>query len=163
MSTANGKYKYSKIIFDKSLRIWVQEAHRYNCLQNKWKYFPLKEGAFGFDNIALSLMKVLIKIKKDNSMLKKKNTMAKYIHLGWCENYIYWRDNEPYNQNDFYIKPAKKLGDKRRNECANTKYKDLPEDEKNKDMVFVNFIKKKLDYILKDLDQLHNSEENMVN
>lgn len=140
MKTANGKYSYSKTVFNKTLSEWVQNAHRYNCKVNGWRFTPLKEGAFGFDNIVMSLMKAFVQIKKDPGNLKKRRKLARLIHKGWCENYIFWRDNKPFLNNNKYIAPAKKLGDKRRDECAKTQFKDLSDEEKEKDLIFADFI-----------------------
>lgn len=139
--SANGKYNYDKIIFDMTIDEWVQKAHKFNCKENGWKYNPLKKGMFGYDNLVLSLMKPLKKIKKNKNLLSedKIDKISKFIHKGWCENYIYWRDFEPYKTGD-YIKPSKKLNDNRRNNCAITKFKELPEDEKEKDRLFARFI-----------------------
>ena len=56
------------------------------------------------------------------------------------KNYIFWRDNEP-QKNGNYIKSAKPLNDDNRNKLAETKYKHLPEDEK--DRIIAEFIKNK--------------------
>uniref|UniRef100_A0A6C0ACX6 Uncharacterized protein n=1 Tax=viral metagenome TaxID=1070528 RepID=A0A6C0ACX6_9ZZZZ len=149
MKTANNKYSYKCIIFNKTIDEWVQDAHQYNCKQNNWKFFPLKQGGFGYDNLVLSLMKPLKEIEKDKNILKKRNKIAELVHDGWCENYIYWRDNSPFNTNTAYTKPSKPLNDERRNNCANTKFEDLPQEEKDKDLIFANFIIDKL----KNLDE----------
>jgi len=41
--TANGRYKYSRVIFGKTIDEWVQDMHRYNCKENGWCYFPLEK------------------------------------------------------------------------------------------------------------------------
>lgn len=69
--------------------------------------------------------------------------LANEIHNGWCVNYKYWRDNNPENDG-IHIKPFNKLGDERRNMCASTKYIDLPEDEKNKDIMIAEYLIAKL-------------------
>lgn len=103
--TANSKYQYDTIYHGQSLDHWIQSAHKKNCSVNGWKYMPLKRGAFGYDNIAISLVYLFDYITKfgkhDTEM------MADAIHRGWCENYIYWRDNKPHKQfPNHYFAPA---------------------------------------------------------
>ena len=69
---------------------------------------------------------------------------SKFIHEGWVENYIYWRDHKPWTTDKNYTKPSQCLGDKRRNDCAKTKYLNLPEDEKLKDRIIAKFIYEQL-------------------
>ena len=140
MKTANSKYSYKRVIFDKTIDEWVQKAHQYNCQQNGWKFYPLKKGGFGYDNLVLSLMRPLKAIEKDRDVLKKRKKIARLVHKGWCENYIYWRDHSPFKTDSAYTKPSKPLNDERRNKCAVTKYKDLPQEEKDKDLIFADFI-----------------------
>ena len=113
------------------LKHWVQMCHQ----ENKWNYNPLKKGSFGYDNIVVSLVKFFSK----TSTSSDENDA---IHQGWQENYIYWRDNKPFLPLNIslYTKPAKSLGDERRDMCAVTTYKDLPEDEKEKDLIFVKAV-----------------------
>lgn len=142
--TANKKYQYDAIFHGHTLDFWVQEAHKANCRANNWKYTPLKRGAFGYDNILVSMFYLFDYLKHNG--FENKDAMANAVHLGWCENYIYWRDNKPHKQfPDLYFAPAKSLSDKRRDLCAQQDYKDLPDDEKAKDHVFVNFVLSKLE------------------
>ena len=144
-TSANGKYTYDKKYFGKTLDVWINTAHKFNCESNKWKYMPLKKGAFGYDNLCVSLVKVFKYIKakqdKDEDYIFDVDSLANRIHRGWIENYLYWRDNTPWKNKEFtYYKPAKAINDTRRNECADTDYNDLPQDEKDKDIIFANFI-----------------------
>lgn len=135
--TANKKYRYSDIFHGLSLDTWVQEVNRLNCIANKWKVNPLKPGGFGYDNLAVCIGNLFETTKIDNTNIEE---LADIIHKGWIINYTYWRDNTPWVENKEYTKPANPLGDERRNNCAITEYKDLPEEEKNKDRDIVNFI-----------------------
>ncbi len=66
--------------------------------------------------------------------------VAELVHNGWVTNYVYWRDRKPGKP--LYIAPAKPLGDIRRNLCASTAFKNLPNDEQEKDLVIARFILK---------------------
>ena len=121
----------------------VQELHAYNSKQNGWKVFLLKEGAFGFDNLAICIMYILNKIKSQEKLKNKDiEKLSDYVHRGWIKNYTHWRDTEPWKSAD-YIKSAKPLNDENRNKLAETDYEDLPEDEKEKDRIIAKFIKQK--------------------
>jgi len=145
--TAYKNYQYSdEVGFDKKYKLStiVQEAHKYNSEQNKWKFNPLKEGCFGFDNIAVSLCYTLKKIKSQERLEDLSiEKIADYVHRAWCKNYIYWRDNQPWKINKCYTPASKPLGDTNRNKLCETDYCDLPEDEQQKDIIFAKFIKKK--------------------
>ena len=127
---------------DKILSNIVQDLHKYNSKENKWFYSSLKEGAFGFDNLAISIIYTLEKVKTQEKLKKISiEKISDYVHRAWIKNYIYWRDNEPWI-NGKYIKPAKPLNDKNRNKLAETDYEELPDDEKEKDRIIARFIKK---------------------
>ena len=62
----------------------VQELHKYNSKQNGWKIFPLKEGAFGFDNLVISICYTLNKVKTEEKLKNKDNEkLADYVHRDW--------------------------------------------------------------------------------
>ena len=136
--SANGKWRYDMIYFGKSMNDWVQEAHKYNCKLNNWYYKPLEKGLFGYDNIVCSLGHLFEFLLNNNN--HDEETLAEYIHLGWCENYIFYRDNSMLIKQSGYKMPSKPINDDRRNKCAITSYKDLPEDEKEKDRIFVKYV-----------------------
>ena len=142
--SAYKSYDYDMDIgFDNThkLDVMIQKLHKYNSEQNRWKHIPLKKGCFGYDNIAISIMYTLNKVKSNEKLEKCSiNKLADYVHRAWSKNYIYWRDNEPWIDGT-YIKPAKKLNDINRNNLSETDYKDLPEDEKEKDKIIARFIK----------------------
>jgi hypothetical protein len=142
--TAYKSYYYNMDIgFDTKSKLdtAIQKLHKYNSERNRWKYIPLKQGSFGYDNLAISIVYTLNKIKSKEKLENKSiEKVADYVHCAWSKNYVYWRDNEPW-LNGTYIKSAKKLDDKNRNLLAETNYEDLPEDEKEKDRIIARFIK----------------------
>ena len=137
--TANGKYNYTDVYNGKTLGEWVNLNHRENCRVNGWASTQLRAGAFGFDNIACSLVYFFEQYKT----LQDDTSLASAVHNGWIENYLYWRDNKPWlgAGKNVYFKAAKPIGDKQRDMCATTPFADLPQEEKDKDMVFVSFMK----------------------
>ena len=138
--TANEMYDYNTEYNDIKLSDLVQECHKYNCNLNGWYYQKLKIACYGFDNLAVCLGIVLDNIDEDADEEK----IAELIHEGWVVNYVYWRDNKPWLNKEYnYQKPSKPLGDDRRNLCATTKYKDLPDDEKEKDLILARWVKNK--------------------
>ncbi len=136
--SANAMYLYEDIFGDKMLSEWVEICHRELSRASKWKYNPLKPGSFGFDNMIVSIGYLF-----ENFIGNDIEHLAELIHKGWAINYIYWRDNKPKSP---YIAPSKALGDKRRNDCAITKYLDLPEDEKEKDRIIAKTLMKYCDF-----------------
>lgn len=135
--TANGKYGYNTVFQNKTLNDWVQEFHKINCEENKWSFTPLKPGAYGYDNLVICLGNFFSSqsAPKETSL----EEVAILIHDSWVENYIYWRDNKPWEK-EGYFKPFKPINDERRNKCAETSYKDLPDDEKEKDLILARYI-----------------------
>ena len=148
--SANNEYHYDTNIFYMSLDFWVQEAHIFNCESNGWTISPLKKGTFGYDNLIVSLGYTLINCKRFTE--SELETIANLIHEGWIKNYTYWRDNEPWLNNDYkYYKPFDPLNDERRNNCAELDYNDLPQEEKDKDIILAKFLIKKINEIYMDL------------
>jgi hypothetical protein len=66
--------------------------------------------------------------------------IARLVHEGWCINYVFWRDNKPFEENKNYDKPYQPLGDDRRNKCAQLKYNELDKDEQAKDIIIAEYI-----------------------
>jgi len=143
-TTADGLCSYDRIYRSRQLRQWIEDVHRANCLANGWRVTPLKVGAFGYDNLALSLHHLFNLLEKDPEASEEQRAAA--IHDGWAQNYVYWRDNKPWlnSARGTYHKPASALGDTRRNMCASTSYDELPQDEKDKDLI--------IDKIVNELD-----------
>lgn len=130
--TADGEIKYDA--YDTK----VQTLHRGNCDAYNWEYTPLKPGAFGYDNLVRTIYEVerFLKEKKDADVLE----VASVIHDAWTKNYVYWRDNIDNILSKGYRKPFKPIGDAQRNKCATTKFADLDEEERLKDIVLAKLL-----------------------
>jgi len=141
MQTANGQFYYDEEHHGKTLRELVEGAHSYLAKACGWGFSrPPNPGTFGFDNMICSIGKALrsMKICKDTLTLRY---VAACVHLGWGENYLYWRDHQPWlDPTRAYCKPSKRLGDSRRDKCLMTAYDDLPQDEKDKDLAIARFL-----------------------
>ena len=147
IQSANGYYKYEQQLYFMTLDKWAQEANIFNCISNKWNISPLKKGSFGYDNMIVSLGYTLINCKDftDNNV----ETIAELIHTGWTINYEFWRDNSPWDNTYYnYYKPFSPLNDERRNNCASLDYLELPQDEKDKDIILANFLISKINEIV---------------
>jgi len=136
--TANKYYKYDTEFYGEPLKDLVQKLHEYNCKENGWFFRKLNIGCYGFDNLAICIGHTFDSINSDSLV----GEIADILHKSWIINYVYWRDNQPW-LNDIvnYIKPFKPINDERRNICAITEYKDLPEDEKQKDLILASWFK----------------------
>ena len=144
--SANGEYNYDTKIFYISLDDWANQAHTFNCISNNWAITPLKRGNFGYDNLIVSLGYTLTNCSTftENDV----EIIANLIHLGWIKNYTFWRDNEPWLNNDYkYYKPFNQLNDERRNNCAELDYHKLPQEEKDKDIILAKFLIGKINEI----------------
>lgn len=135
--TANGEFYYYDVVNNKTLDEWVQEIHKHMSTVSGWEYRPLKQHSYGYENILMSL--VYASNYMNSTKSRDVNEIANEIHLGWCANYKYWRDNEPA-KDGIHIKPFTPLGDERRNMCANTHFNNLPDDEKHKDIMIAEYI-----------------------
>ena len=144
METANRKYKYDQVFISQTLDEWIQQAHRYNCQSNKWKYTPLKRGAYGYDNLAICLGNILTYIENHGMSELNVTKLASNVHDGWTENYIYWRDYTPF-VHGVYLKPYNPINDERRNACASMTYEQLSDEEKEKDLIIARFIFEKIE------------------
>ena len=142
--SANNLYSYDKEYHGLTLSKWVELTHAHMGQESGWSYYPLKMGSFGFDNILMSLAYVFDHV--ENFQETTIDSVSDWVHQGWVSNYTYWRDHQPWlpAKTSLYTKAAKALGDERRNLCAKTDYKDLPEDEKIKDQMIAKFLISKL-------------------
>lgn len=142
--TADGKVSFSSNIGRSyTLDMLIPLVHKHMCKVYKWNEMStLNPGTFGYDNMAYSLH-VLHEEYEDNMT---DDEMAHWVHEGWKLNYTYWRDYKPFERKQdektpTYKAPFSPLGDDRRNLCAITDYKDLSQEEKEKDLVIVAAVK----------------------
>jgi len=129
--TANGVFGYDDVFWGAPLRELVDGAHRALGSALGWRYFPLPPGAFGFDNMAVSLGMVA-----RAALPLDEEAIAAAVHNGWCINYEYWRDRGPGAP---YRAPPAPLGDARREACL-VPYRFLSESERSKDLIIARFI-----------------------
>ena len=135
-STANNLYTFDTEYAGKPMKEWVTAAHKDMSLKSGWKYFPLSPGTFGYDNQAHSLGHVFDNYEDGMN----RDQIACLVHEGWCINYLFWRDHKPWLKDKSYKAPSKPLNDKRRNECTAQTYDQLPQDEKDKDLMIADYI-----------------------
>jgi len=137
--SACGKISYDSELFHLTMDGWVQAVHRNNALALGWtKSFPLKRGAYGYDNLVLCIHDIF-----HSDIGRLEEDLADMVHESWIRNYVFWRDNKPWETSPHYGKPFKDLGDVDREKSANTKYCDLSEEEKEKDRIIVRFLVEK--------------------
>ncbi len=135
--TANGYFDYNQEFFNFRLDELIYLTHKELSTKLKWKYFPLKRGSFGYDNMATSIGLFLENIKSTYTL----DEASDLVHKGWCINYIWWKYCKPYELlPELYHKPSKPLNDKRRNLLANTKYEDLPEKDKETNKIIAKYL-----------------------
>ena len=141
IQTANNMFNYTEDVFyGLPLYMWVDRVHKHNCTINGWNYYPLRKGAFGYDNLAISIGYTLKHFNSRNEGRDKDILeMAELVHKGWCINYTYWRDNKPSDKYKYFL-PYEPLGDERRNLCAVTGFADLNKTEQDKDYVIAQFL-----------------------
>jgi len=137
--TANGVFKYDHPFNTIPLNDWVQTVNTHMSSIYGWKTSSLQPGAFGYDNMCMSIGRLFQNLTFDIEIA------SDIVHEACIENYTYWVTNKPWNGSathakGVYRKPKNTLGDERRKRCAATKYADLPDDEKEKDRVIARFI-----------------------
>lgn len=145
MQTANEQFLYDEKYYGRTLRQFVPGAHAYLARACGWgNARPPNPGTFGFDNLICSIGRALSSVMthiSQTGQLPSLRFVAAWVHLGWGENYVYWRDEKPWlDTGRAYCKPSKKLGDARRDTCVMTAFDSLPEDEKDKDLAIARFL-----------------------
>jgi hypothetical protein len=171
IQTANGKYAFDRTFYGRTLDQWVQAAHKDNSEKCGWTYSPLKKGGYGYDNMAIccgDLLKQTPYFFAITSIVG----MCNMVHESWTENYVYWRDHQPWEAVDtsqcsvvgaagaqpmvefkplpppLYFKPYKPFGDEDRESCAHTPFDQLPAEQQRKDEIIATFIKTEVEKFL---------------
>lgn len=122
--TANKQYQYDDIIRGKSLHDWATKVNSRLCTLKNWPVSPLRKGSFGYDTTIMSVGNAFR--ETDTMEIIRKSDLAQKIHQGWVANYVYWRDNRPYEkENGLYIKPSTPLGDVHRDLCVLQSYSEI--------------------------------------
>ena len=157
--SANGEFYYDQNLYHMTLDSWAQDANIFNCICHGWNVSTLKKGSFGYDNLIVSIGYTLTHCK--NFTEEEIEKISELIPEGWIINYTFWRDNDPWlidysnsivRSNVYkYIKPYAPLGDERRNNCAGLCYKNLPQEEKEKDIILAKFLINKINEIYQQI------------
>ena len=137
MRTANSLFSCDEVYMNKLLDDHINEIHAIISKKYKWKSQKLLIGMFGYDNLAMSIGYIF---KYCPNMLDS-NLAAKYAHKGWADNYIYWRDHQPWLTSKIFKKPHKPLNDERRNKLTDTKFRDLTGEDKEINILIANYVK----------------------
>lgn len=136
--TANGVFRYDHPFNTIPLSDWVQKVNAHMSYIYGWKGSPLQPGAFGYDNMCMSIGRLFQNLTFDVE------ASAEIVHEAWIENCTYWVTAKPWKGKGVYRK-LKNLGRLKRR--AATKYADLPDDEKEKARVIArHIINNHLDY-----------------
>lgn len=136
MRTANNQFGFDKVYLGKTLHDHIIDVHAVISKKCGWAKTNMVIGMFGYDNLAMSLAYIF---EFCHDMLDIE-TVSKYAHIGWANNYVYWRDNKPWLNSKLYKKPNKALGDDRRNKLAKTSYRKLPEEEKLSNIAIAEYV-----------------------
>lgn len=143
--TANRKYKFSNKYLDKSLSQWIGDAN----VEMGWSRTATTPGTYGYDVMASSIAYGLQEAIEGERNLEK---LAQQIHAGWAEMYVYWRDMKPWTVAGY--KMPKKAVDEERNKYLELELKDLPEDEKEKNLVLARFILKQFEQLVEEPEEV---------
>lgn len=136
IQTATSSFNYDDQFYSYSLDRLVFLTHKELSQKLKWKYFPLKKGTFGYDSITESIGRLL-----SEKNIRTIEQGAVIVHEAWTLNYKWWKDFKPCILLDsIYSKPTKPLGDKRRNNLASKSYYEIPEKEKETNIIISKFI-----------------------
>jgi hypothetical protein len=100
-----------------------------------WTATKLTPGTYGYDNLVVCLYRVCEVLNREITICIEQ--LANLVHEAWIANYVYWRDNKLL---DCYRKPYNVLGDEKRDILATTKFEDLDEEERHKDIVIAQFL-----------------------
>lgn len=136
MRSANGKYNYFSMYYGRTLQEYVVFVDEKMIEHYNWNRKKLVPCSFGFENLINSIGRIFDNCNNNSTT----SEMAEQCHIGWVENYIYWRDNKPYLREP-YLRPFNPLNDERREKCASTIYNDLDDNEKEKDLFIVSVVK----------------------
>lgn len=148
--TANRKYKFSAKYLDKPLSQWIGDANA----EMGWSRTATAPGTYGYDVMASSMAYGLQEAIEGERNLEK---LAEQIHAGWAESYVYWRDMKPWTTAGY--KMPKKAADEERNKYVESEFKDLPEDEKEKNLVLARFILKQFEDVVEESEEEAVEEE----
>lgn len=135
--TASGKYRFDAVYFNRSISKWVNMVNTDISITKKIKKIHIYPGKYGFDSYVYILSLLLTHLSNNTNDIYTYisgsldiNNYLLLVHKGWKKNYIYWVNDQPYNEGP-YKKPTKELNTDTRNEKAMLYYNKLDEDTKN--------------------------------
>lgn len=121
--TLNVIYKYTP-----ELDKLVQEVNKHYSEVYKCDYKPLEPNTYAYDGLVHGINMILKYVKNSEDI----EYLSNQVHEGWCINYKYWSEYD------------NKIKSESRDNCLNTKYDELSEEEKEKDRLVVRYILKTL-------------------
>lgn len=147
LTTANGRHLYD--LYHKL----AEEAHEYLSMSEGKRVVNFRNfvpGHFGYDSMVTSVAWVALtkRTLAELNLAEREITVeeaADLVHQGWTENYLYWRDQEPFLQARGYGRPRTgTLGDPDRDRRAASTFAELSPDEQETDRVLARFLLKRL-------------------
>ena len=118
---------------------FVQQFHKYNCDRNGWRFQTLIPGTYAYDCIAVSTQYMMDQCNNDKT--NDITAMAQFLHEGWAKNYIYWRDEKPWQKDPTrFHKPSKPIKNKEREQLAQTPYSGLSAKDKDGNLFMAQYI-----------------------
>ena len=120
--TANGVFRYDHRFNTVHLSDWVQIVDTYMCKQNiNWKTVLLHPGTLNYDGMCMSIGRLFQNLTFDVEV------GANIVYEAWIENYIFYMKNKPSTRRE-------------KKTMHQSKYTDLSEDEKEKNLIITRFI-----------------------
>ena len=159
--TASGLYSFDTIYFNLSLSEWITNVHR-RMVKIGWANVKIFPGKYGYDTYSYTLVSIF------ETIMSHKNDIFLYIgkvllydiyveavHKAWTENYIYWKNNTPYESLN-YKKPSKPIDNSYNDNFATSYHTNLPDDHVE---MYLDLIKTVFDILSEEI--LNNGIQNL--
>lgn len=131
----------TEIILFKNLSInqWIDAIHKEASREFGVKYKSLEIKSYVYENYLYSFLCALSAYSYFGNS-SDIELLSYYIHEGWSYNYLYWRDNKPWLDNNNYLEPERQLGDSVRDTLSLISYNELSEKDKDKDRIIARIL-----------------------